>query len=138
MPFFIISVNLNIYNLFIFIVYYNKHTISFYFFLMYSYSFKEQAEGYSPTEELECAVQNCLSATRDLFNQLVSTTREQTSDLTNITKAGSQLVSVITNSALACDEIRSQHSSQCFNQHIEHIVEVINISFHLISFSIEF
>lgn len=87
--------------------------------------FQEQTEGYSPTEELECAVQNCLSSTRDLFNQLISTTREQTSELANITKACSQLVSVITNAALACDEIRAQHSSQCFNQHIEHIVEVI-------------
>ncbi|CAH1392812.1 unnamed protein product [Nezara viridula] len=91
----------------------------------------EQAEGYSPTEELECAVQNCLSATRDLFNQLVSTTREQTSDLLNITKAGSQLVSVITNSALACDEIRTQHSAQCFNQHIEHIVEMCKLLRHI-------
>ncbi|XP_014245074.1 alpha-catulin isoform X5 [Cimex lectularius] len=93
----------------------------------------EETEGYSPTEELECAIQNCLSASKDLHNQLICTTREQTLDLPNITKSGAQLVNFITNSALACDEIRTQHSSQCFSQHIEHIVEMCKLLRHIAS-----
>ncbi|XP_024083641.1 alpha-catulin isoform X2 [Cimex lectularius] len=92
-----------------------------------------ETEGYSPTEELECAIQNCLSASKDLHNQLICTTREQTLDLPNITKSGAQLVNFITNSALACDEIRTQHSSQCFSQHIEHIVEMCKLLRHIAS-----
>ncbi|KAL1130353.1 hypothetical protein AAG570_013291, partial [Ranatra chinensis] len=91
----------------------------------------EQTEGYSPTQELECAVQNCLSATKELRNQLICTAKEQTLDLNNTVKLGLQLVSVFTNTALACDELRTQHSAQCFTQHIEHIVEMCKLLRHI-------
>jgi hypothetical protein len=76
---------------------------------------------------LECAVQSCIAATRDIRNQLISTAQEQTADLSNTVKGGLQLLSVLTNTALACDEMRTQHSAQCFTQHIEHVVEVCHI-----------
>uniref|UniRef100_A0A146M499 Alpha-catulin n=2 Tax=Lygus hesperus TaxID=30085 RepID=A0A146M499_LYGHE len=91
----------------------------------------DQTEGYSPTEELECAVQNCLTATRELHSQLFCTTQEQTSEMQNVSKTGVQLISSITNSALACDEIRTQHHSQCFTQHMEHVIEMCKLLRHI-------
>lgn len=80
--------------------------------------------GGSPSSEMEQAVMGVLRATRDLRQQLSSTTMEQAGDLGQVTKAGQELVSTIRNLALANDIDRLQESNDRFHEYIEHILEV--------------
>lgn len=80
--------------------------------------------GGSPSSEMEQAVMGVLRATRDLRQQLSTTTMEQAGDLGQVTKAGQELVSTIRNLALANDIDRMQESSDRFHEYIEHILEV--------------
>ncbi|KAK9497281.1 hypothetical protein O3M35_004629 [Rhynocoris fuscipes] len=91
----------------------------------------EESESYSVSDELEVTVQNCLSASRELEKELIETAREQGYDLLTTSKTGSQLVSAITNAALASDEIRMHHSAQAFSHHIDHIIEICKLMRHI-------
>lgn len=73
---------------------------------------------------MEQAVLAVLRATRDLRQQLSTTTMEQAGDLGQVTKAGQELVSTIRNLALTNDVDRLQESSDRFHEYIEHILEV--------------
>lgn len=70
------------------------------------------------------AVKNCLISTMELKNQLVVAALDQTSELNQTVKLGNQIVTALSNAALSCDEVRTQHYSLCFTQHIEQVVEV--------------
>ena len=80
--------------------------------------------GGSPSTEMEQAVLGVLRATRDLRQQLSTTTMEQAGDLGQVTKAGQELVSTIRNLALTNDIDRLQESADRFHEYIEHILEV--------------
>ncbi|KAK0179126.1 hypothetical protein PV327_007945 [Microctonus hyperodae] len=85
----------------------------------------------SPTTELDQAVLGVLKSTRDLRQQLATTTMEQAGDLGQITKAGQELVSTIRNLALASEIDRLQESSDRFHEYIEHILEVCKLLRHI-------
>ncbi|XP_015595869.1 alpha-catulin isoform X2 [Cephus cinctus] len=87
--------------------------------------------GGSPSSEMEQAVLGVLRATRDLRQQLSTTTMEQAGDLGQVTKAGQELVSTIRNLALANDIDRLQESSDRFHEYIEHILEVCKLLRHV-------
>ncbi|XP_048510696.1 alpha-catulin isoform X3 [Athalia rosae] len=87
--------------------------------------------GGSPSSEMEQAVLGVLRATRDLRQQLGTTTMEQAGDLGQVTKAGQELVSTIRNLALANDIDRLQESSDRFHEYIEHILEVCKLLRHV-------
>ncbi|XP_066580983.1 alpha-catulin isoform X2 [Prorops nasuta] len=87
--------------------------------------------GNSPSSEMEQAVLGVLRATRDLRQQLSTTTMEQAGDLGQVTKAGQELVSTIRNLALANDIDRLQESSDRFHEYIEHILEVCKLLRHV-------
>lgn len=73
---------------------------------------------------MEQAVLGVLRTTRDLRQQLCTTTMEQAADLGQVTKAGQELVSTIRNVALANDRYLLQESNEKFREYIEHILEV--------------
>lgn len=73
---------------------------------------------------MEQGVLSVLRATKDLRQQLNTTAMEQAGDLSQITKAGQELVVTTRNLALANDIDRLQESSDRFHEYIEHIVEV--------------
>ncbi|XP_015117018.1 alpha-catulin isoform X1 [Diachasma alloeum] len=85
----------------------------------------------SPNFELEQAVLGVLRATRDLRQQLVTTTMEQAGDLGQVTKAGQELVATIRNLALASEIDRLQESSDRFHEYLEHILEVCKLLRHI-------
>ncbi|KAK0086262.1 hypothetical protein PV325_003461 [Microctonus aethiopoides] len=85
----------------------------------------------SPTTELDQAVLGVLKSTRDLRQQLATTTMEQAGDLGQVTKAGQELVSTIRNLALASEIDRLQESSDRFHEYIEHILEVCKLLRHI-------
>ncbi|XP_011309733.1 alpha-catulin isoform X2 [Fopius arisanus] len=85
----------------------------------------------SPNSELEQAVLGVLRATRDLRQQLVTTTMEQAGDLGQVTKAGQELVATIRNLALASEIDRLQESSDRFREYLEHILEVCKLLRHI-------
>ncbi|XP_043279896.1 alpha-catulin isoform X3 [Venturia canescens] len=87
--------------------------------------------GGSPSSEMEQAVLAVLRATRDLRQQLSTTTMEQAGDLGQVTKAGQELVSTIRNLALTNDVDRLQESSDRFHEYIEHILEVCKLLRHV-------
>ncbi|KAG7210392.1 hypothetical protein KM043_011925 [Ampulex compressa] len=87
--------------------------------------------GGSPSSEMEQAVLGVLRATRDLRQQLCTTTMEQAGDLGQITKAGQELVSTIRNLALGNGVNRLQESSDRFHEYIEHILEVCKLLRHV-------
>ncbi|XP_015177338.1 PREDICTED: alpha-catulin isoform X4 [Polistes dominula] len=87
--------------------------------------------GCSPSSEMEQAVLGVLRATRDLRQQLTTTTMEQAGDLGQVTKAGQELVSTIRNLALANEIDRLQESSDRFHEYIEHILEVCKLLRHV-------
>ncbi|XP_035723014.1 alpha-catulin-like isoform X1 [Vespa mandarinia] len=87
--------------------------------------------GCSPSSEMEQAVLGVLRATRDLRQQLTTTTMEQAGDLGQVTKAGQDLVSTIRNLALANEIDRLQESSDRFHEYIEHILEVCKLLRHV-------
>lgn len=80
--------------------------------------------GGSPSSEMEQAVMGVLRATKDLRQQLSTTTMEQAGDLGQVIKAGQELVSMIRNFALANDIERLQESSGRLQEYTEHILEV--------------
>lgn len=80
--------------------------------------------GGSPSSEMEQAVVGVLRATKDLRQQLSTTTMEQAGDLGQVIKAGQELVSMIRNFALANDIERLQESSGRLHEYTEHILEV--------------
>ncbi|XP_024883405.1 alpha-catulin isoform X4 [Temnothorax curvispinosus] len=94
-------------------------------------SMNYEGGGGSPSSEMEQAVMGVLRATRDLRQQLSSTTMEQAGDLGQVTKAGQELVSTIRNLALANDIDRLQESSDRFHEYIEHILEVCKLLRHV-------
>ncbi|XP_077263599.1 alpha-catenin related isoform X3 [Temnothorax americanus] len=94
-------------------------------------SMNYEGGGGSPSSEMEQAVMGVLRATRDLRQQLSSTTMEQSGDLGQVTKAGQELVSTIRNLALANDIDRLQESSDRFHEYIEHILEVCKLLRHV-------
>ncbi|KAK0095970.1 hypothetical protein PV326_006902 [Microctonus aethiopoides] len=85
----------------------------------------------SPTTELDQAVLGVLKSTRDLRQQLATTTMEQAGDLGQVTKAGQELVSTIRNLALASEIDRLQESSDRFHEYIEHILEFTEINLRI-------
>ncbi|XP_063990318.1 alpha-catulin isoform X2 [Diachasmimorpha longicaudata] len=85
----------------------------------------------SPNSELEQAVLGVLRATRDLRQQLVTTTMEQAGDLGQVTKGGQELVATIRNLALASEIDRLQESSDRFHEYLEHILEVCKLLRHI-------
>ncbi|XP_025986376.1 alpha-catulin isoform X4 [Solenopsis invicta] len=94
-------------------------------------SMNYEGGGGSPSSEMEQAVMGVLRATRDLRQQLSSTTMEQAGDLGQVTKAGQELVSTIRNLALANDIDRLQESNDRFHEYIEHILEVCKLLRHV-------
>ncbi|XP_032683008.1 alpha-catulin isoform X4 [Odontomachus brunneus] len=94
-------------------------------------SMNYEGGGGSPSSEMEQAVVGVLRATRDLRQQLSTTTMEQAGDLGQVTKAGQELVSTIRNLALANDIDRLQESSDRFHEYIEHILEVCKLLRHV-------
>lgn len=87
-------------------------------------SMNYEGGGGSPSSEMEQAVLGVLRTTRDLRQQLCTTTMEQAADLGQVTKAGQELVSTIRNVALANDRYLLQESNEKFREYIEHILEV--------------
>lgn len=85
---------------------------------------QDQTEGYSPTREMEGAVVSCLKATRDLRAQLNATAREQTTDISNLTRNGNDLVATLRNTALAADQDRLDETGDRFHEFVEHVLEV--------------
>ncbi|XP_076391012.1 alpha-catenin related isoform X5 [Megachile rotundata] len=94
-------------------------------------SMNYEGGGGSPSSEMEQAVLGVLRTTRDLRQQLCTTTMEQAGDLGQVTKAGQELVSTITNLALANDINRLQESSDRFHEYIDHILEVCKMLRHV-------
>nr|XP_034180818.1 alpha-catulin isoform X1 [Osmia lignaria]XP_034180819.1 alpha-catulin isoform X1 [Osmia lignaria] len=94
-------------------------------------SMNYEGGGGSPSSEMEQAVLGVLRTTRDLRQQLCTTTMEQAGDLGQVTKAGQELVSTIRNLALANDINRLQESSDRFHEYIDHILEVCKMLRHV-------
>ncbi|CAK9821329.1 Ctnnal1 [Anthophora retusa] len=94
-------------------------------------SMNYEGGGGSPSSEMEQAVLGVLRTTRDLRQQLCTTTMEQAADLGQVTKAGQELVSTITNVALANDRYLLQESNEKFREYIEHILEVCKMLRHV-------
>ncbi|XP_014476485.1 PREDICTED: alpha-catulin isoform X5 [Dinoponera quadriceps] len=94
-------------------------------------SMNYEGGGGSPSSEMEQAVMGVLRATRDLRQQLSTTTMEQAGDLGQVTKAGQELVSTIRNLALANDIDRLEESSDRFREYIDHILEVCKLLRHV-------
>ncbi|KOC61116.1 Alpha-catulin, partial [Habropoda laboriosa] len=94
-------------------------------------SMNYEGGGGSPSSEMEQAVLGVLRTTRDLRQQLCTTTMEQAADLGQVTKAGQELVSTITNVALANDRYHLQDSNEKFREYIEHILEVCKMLRHV-------
>ncbi|XP_044012425.1 alpha-catulin isoform X2 [Aphidius gifuensis] len=85
----------------------------------------------SPNSEMEQAVLSVLRGTRDLRQQLATTTMEQAGDLSQITKGGQELVSTIRNLALNSELDRLQENCDRFHEYIEHILEVCKLLRHI-------
>ncbi|XP_034934680.1 alpha-catulin isoform X2 [Chelonus insularis] len=85
----------------------------------------------SPNSEMDQAVLGVLKATRDLRQQLATTTMEQAGDLGQVTKAGQELVSTIRNLALTSEIDRLHESSDRFHEYLEHILEVCKLLRHI-------
>ncbi|XP_076750379.1 alpha-catenin related isoform X2 [Xylocopa sonorina] len=94
-------------------------------------SMNYEGGGGSPSSEMEQAVLGVLRTTRDLRQQLCTTTMEQAADLGQVTKAGQELVSTIRNVALANDRYLLQESNEKFREYIEHILEVCKMLRHV-------
>ncbi|XP_017885528.1 alpha-catulin isoform X2 [Ceratina calcarata] len=94
-------------------------------------SMNYEGGGGSPSSEMEQAVLSLLRTTRDLRQQLCTTTMEQAADLGQVTKAGQELVSTIRDVALANDRYHLQESNEKFRECIEHILEVCKMLRHV-------
>ncbi|KAL1500968.1 hypothetical protein ABEB36_006378 [Hypothenemus hampei] len=81
--------------------------------------------------ELEESVQVCINTARDLSRHLANAAINQAQDLNTATKQGLEMVAAIRQQALSEDMDRLNHTSDRFQDSIDHILEVCKLLRHV-------
>lgn len=81
-------------------------------------------EGASSCPELETCISATITAAKDLSRHLAQAALQQAQELNTTTKQGQELVAGIRQQALVCDIDRLHHTSEAFQDSIDHVLEV--------------
>lgn len=74
--------------------------------------------------EIEDSVQTCINVAKDLSRYLALAAINQAQDLSTATKQGLELVAAIRQQAIMSEIDRLHHTSNAFQDSIDHILEV--------------
>ncbi|KAH0815994.1 hypothetical protein GEV33_006797 [Tenebrio molitor] len=88
-------------------------------------------EGAINCPEVENSVSACINSARDLSRHLANAGIQQAQELSTATKQGLELVSSIRQQALMSDIDRLHHTSNAFQDSIDHILEVCKLLRHV-------
>ncbi|XP_063910464.1 alpha-catulin isoform X4 [Zophobas morio] len=88
-------------------------------------------EGAINCPEVESSVSACINSARDLSRHLSNAGIQQAQELSTATKQGLELVSSIRQQALMSDIDRLHHTSNAFQDSIDHILEVCKLLRHV-------
>ncbi|RZC38796.1 alpha-catulin, partial [Asbolus verrucosus] len=88
-------------------------------------------EGAMNCPEVENSVSACINSARDLSRHLSNAGIQQAQELSTATKQGLELVSSIRQQALMSDIDRLHHTSNAFQDSIDHILEVCKLLRHV-------
>ncbi|XP_019871343.1 alpha-catulin isoform X3 [Aethina tumida] len=88
-------------------------------------------EGSANCPEIENSVQDCINSARDLSKHLANAAIHQAQDLSTATKQGLELVSAIRQQSLMSEIDRLHHTSNAFQDSIDHILEVCKLLRHV-------
>lgn len=81
-------------------------------------------EGATSCPELNACITATITAGKELSRNLAQAALQQAHELNTITKQGQELVSSIKEHALVCDIDRLHHTSEAFQDSIDHVLEV--------------
>lgn len=81
-------------------------------------------ENASNCPELDNSVQACINSARDLSKHLANAAIQQAQELSTATKQGLELVAAIRQQAIMSEIDRLHHTSNAFQDSIDHILEV--------------
>lgn len=85
--------------------------------------------------ELDNAVQICINSARDLSIHLANAAIQQAQELSTATKQGLELVTAIRQQAIKSEIDRLHHTSNAFQDSIDHILEVRTSSYIFLNYS---
>lgn len=94
----------------------------------------------SHSPDIEASVSACIDAVKEVSKNLAIAASNQAQELSTATKQGLELVSMIKQEASMSDINRLHHTSNAFQDSIDHILEVspIKISEDLVLFRLKF
>ncbi|CAH0547534.1 unnamed protein product [Brassicogethes aeneus] len=88
-------------------------------------------EGSANCPDIENSVQDCINSARDLSKHLANAAIHQAQDLSTATKQGLEMVTAIRQQSLMSEIDRLHHTSNAFQDSIDHILEVCKLLRHV-------